>query len=403
MKPCLGLIATSLLISASPAFAEDFKDRLTGDWGGHRSQLYAQGVDIEAIYSTGLWNNFSGGTEDGGTQFDNTDLAVTLDGEKLYGLPGSTIFIYGLKNTGGEINGKNVGSHGGIDNIEVSKSTAKIYEAWIEQNFLENRLSVKTGLYDYNSEFYVTETSGLFLNPTYGIGTELAATGENGPSIFPTTSLAARIKVQVTPELYAQAVIMDGVPGDIDDPKGTQISLGNGDGAFVGAELGYQSDITGYIGLGAWHYTEQFDDFVDVDANGDPERAHNQGAYILFDKPLMENLSGFMRLGVANGDVSNFDFGWSTGLVLTSFIPGREEGQLGLAVSGTHNSDKFKQSVIADGNETDTNETQVELTYRDQILPWLAVQPDIQYTHNPGTDPTLDDSWAGGLRVEISF
>jgi porin len=211
------------------------------------------------------------------------------------------------------------------------------------------------------------------------------------------------MRVHITPELYAQAVVMDGVPGDVDDPKGTQIAFEDGDGAFVGAELGYQSDITGYIGLGAWHYTGKFDDFVGTDINGDPERDHSQGAYVLFDKPLAKNLNGFVRFGVANGDVSAFDFGWSTGLVYTSLIPERENGQLGLAVSGTHNSDKFKESVVASGAESDSNETQIELTYRDDLLPWLAVQPDIQYTNNPGTDPTLNDSWAGGLRVEVSF
>ena len=403
MKSSLRMAFTCLMMSVSPADAQDFEDRLTGDWNGKRGRLYRLGLDLEAVYSTSLWNNFSGGVKEGSTRFDNLDMTLTVDGEKLYGLPGSTIFIYGLKNTGGKINTQYVGSHGGIDNIEVSKSTAKLYEAWIEQNFLEDVMSVRVGLYDFNSEFYVTDTSGLFLNPTYGIGTELSATGKNGPSIFPVTSLAARAKIKITPELYIQAVVMDGVPGNPDNPKGTRIAFENDDGAFWAAEIGYGEKSSVYIGAGAWHYTGTYDDFTDIDASGNPERRHNSGAYALLDAKLTENMNGFARLGITSGEVSSFGLGWSGGLVYTGFLPQRPEGQLGFGVSGTKNSHKFKSAVIAGGTESEIGETQVELTYRDNLFPWLAVQPDLQYTHNPGTNPILDDSWTGGLRMEISF
>jgi porin len=48
-------------------------------------------------------------------------------------------------------------------------------------------------------------------------------------------------------------------------------------------------------------------------------------------------------------------------------------------------------------------ETVVELTYRLQVLPWLHLQPNLQYVINPGTSPTLDNALVFALRVEITL
>ena len=50
-----------------------------------------------------------------------------------------------------------------------------------------------------------------------------------------------------------------------------------------------------------------------------------------------------------------------------------------------------------------TSETVVEVTYSDEILPGVALQPDIQYIVNPAADPTVDDAIVIGLRVTIDF
>jgi len=102
-----------------------------------------------------------------------------------------------------------------MDNIETpyNANTTKLYQAWIQQTFLDERLSVLAGLYDLNSEFYATESSGIFIQPAYGIGAEMAGTGQNGPSIFPTASFGIRAKAE-TAGYYLQAVVLDGVPGD---------------------------------------------------------------------------------------------------------------------------------------------------------------------------------------------
>ena len=45
----------------------------------------------------------------------------------------------------------------------------------------------------------------------------------------------------------------------------------------------------------------------------------------------------------------------------------------------------------------------VEATYRTQLAPWLAVQPNVHYVHRPSADRSVPDALVLGIRTEISF
>lgn len=381
--------------------------KLTGNWNGMRTNLEDKGVTIDAVYTADFMSNVSGGIKEGNKYLDNLDLIFSFDGEKLYNVKGSRISLYFLNNNGGKINEKNVGSNQGVDNIEVSEDTAKLFEAWIEQNLFEDKLSLRAGLYNLNCEFYATDSSALFLNPTYGIGTDFSATGQNAPSIFPTTSPAFRVRWQPEENIYIQSAILDGVPGDPNNPEGTHIQLNDGDGALLVAQAGYKDANSNHLAAGIWEYTHKADDLVNLDGFGNPVKRTNKGAYLLGEKSLFQDkdnsahqLVAFFRGGVANADVNQFDRAWSTGFTFYNFIKSRENSQLGFAISQARNTDKFIQAA---GAPTDKYETEFELTFRDKILPWLCIQPDVQYTVNPGTDPTLDNSWLLGVRVRVDL
>ena len=106
----------------------------------------------------------------------------------------------------------------------------------------QDRLSILAGLYDLNSEFDVIENAGLFLNSSHGIGADFAQSGENGPSIFPSTSLTARLKIQPFKHFYIQAAALDGIPGNPDVDHGTHVHLGDGDGTLLTLETAWFSD-----------------------------------------------------------------------------------------------------------------------------------------------------------------
>src|SRR5258706_5951936 len=93
-----------------------------------------------------------------------------------------------------------VGGAQGVSSITGPRS-ARLDEAWLQHNFLGNRLSLLGGRYDLNGEFYRLHSAALFLNSSFGMGPEFSQSGAAGPSGFPSTALAARVPYQATPQL----------------------------------------------------------------------------------------------------------------------------------------------------------------------------------------------------------
>jgi porin len=419
MKGLIKIFALMAAITFShAAWAEDAAEAgqandfpyLTGDWGGERAKLVSAGIDLQANYTADYWSNLSGGIHTGSTFQDNLDLTMAIDGEKLYGLQGSKIWIYFLNNSGSEFNKKHVGSGEGVDNIEVNTETFKLFEAWVEQNFWGDVVSLRGGLYNLNSEFDATESSAIFLNPTYGIDTAYAGTGVNGPSVFPTSSLAARLKIAPTEKSYLMAAILDGVPGSPANPHGTHIDLGRKDGMLVAAEAGYGDLDGGRIGVGGWRYSAKADHLSQVDDDGNPVRGHSHGAYIIMEKTLYHpggdadrHLDGFIRFARGNEEVNQFLYSGSVGLAYTGPLESRKEDVAGLTFHGARNGSPYRSAAIAGGSPVETGEWGTELTYSAQVTPWLSVQPDVQYIRDPGTNPLIEEAVIAGLRTKVSF
>lgn len=415
---------------ASAEEAPNFKeDTLTGDWGGSRTKMSEKGLNWEIIYKADILSNLAGGLARSSRYMDNLDIKIEIDGEKAFGWTGGSALFYMLGNQSGKLNAENVGSFMGVDNIETNANTVKLYQVLLEQRLYDDKLSILAGLYDFNSEFYVTESSALFLHPVYGIGVEMSQTGLNGPSIFPTTSLALRLKWELDPLVSLQAVVLDGVPGNPNNPYGTHIRFDSGDGALLAAELSLHPAIPGSglvvkqsekneskyeptskYSIGFWRYTSKTDDLLAFGADGNPVRHNNQGIYALLEQSLFhekedpaQGLTVFVRGGLTRNSVNISDRFVSAGLNYKGLLPGRDEDQFGIAIAKAYAGSKHKQAMSDAATPCENFEAALELTYRAQITPWLAIQPDIQFIMNPGFDPNIKNSWVAGSRIEISF
>jgi porin len=385
------------------------RETLTGDWGGVRKTLADRGVEFTITYKSDVLANVSGGVRRRTEHLGNVDLILDVDAEKLVGWKGGSLHIYGLNDHGGNPS-QDTGAAQGTDNIEAYDTT-KLYEAWAQQSLFGDRVQALFGLYDLNSEFDVIETSRLFLNPSQGIGPDISQTGANGPSIFPNASLGGRVKLQPTSWLYVQCAILDSIAGNPENPCGTQIMFGH-DGRLVVSEagvlLGKEEHATfpfGKYAIGGWVYSDTFED-----VRNPARRGSNHGIYGFAEQTVYreagdprQGLALFVRVGEASPDVNQFDLYLGGGAVFTGLIPRRDEDQLGLAVACARNGGPFREAAATAGTPVDKTETILEATYRIQWTPFLAIQPDFQYTINPGTDPTLRDSVVVGARLQVDF
>ncbi|MCX6136633.1 MAG: carbohydrate porin [Ignavibacteriales bacterium] len=390
------------------------QDRLVGAFFGLKQGLSDAGVDYTISYRSDIISNISGGIRDGNNYIYQFDYSATVNLQQWTGWQGATLYVQGLSNNGNSIK-EFSGDAQGPSNLEAFHTT-KLYQAWIEQKLLGGDLSLRAGLYDLNSEFYVTNGAGLFLNSSFGVGIDLAQSGIGGPSIFPNTSLALRIKVSLTPAFTLQAAIIDGAPGLPGEPSATGFSISRHDGALLIGEAGYSFDPSSVaaqttVTVGAWRYTSSFIDLTGTDdARNPPMRTDNAGVYVSASRQIYasatsttEGLAAFVRYGMANGSINTFSHNFSCGLVYTGLIPGRESDVCGVALTRAQTGSAYRFAAVAAGDPIPGTESTIEATYRLIPAAWCALQFDVQQIINPGTSGTLADATVAGMRLELQF
>lgn len=403
-----GMLASNVVFAGEcPDFGQE---TLSGAWGGSRTSLCNRGVTVDLTHKSDVLANTSGGAAQGSAWLMNTEAAVGIDLDKLAGWGGATAFVqYHVQhgNQSKDFNGSYVGSFAGVSNIETGTSTGQFYQAWLQQEVADS-FSVLAGLYAVDSEFYVTDSSGLFLQPPYGMSAEMAQTGKNGPPVFPMGALGMRLAYNAD-AWYVQAALTDGVPGNPNNAHGTHIKLNKGDGSLLVTEFGYMPEVAegqyDKTAIGLWRYTARVDDLSAVDAQGNPVQQKDQGFYFIAERTLLseqddaaQGLAGFFRFGMVNKDVYQSDWSASIGLNYQGLFAGRDDDAAGIAVTTSHASDKYRLL-----NGASASETVFELTYRAQLQPWLAVQPSVQYIGNPNMDPAVKDAWLVGARLELAL
>ncbi|MBS1986078.1 MAG: carbohydrate porin [Bdellovibrionales bacterium] len=357
-------------------------------------------ISASVGYKGEVNSTFAGGAKTGTTYLDNLDLKLSGNA-KAVGAPGLSFLIHALGNHGGDPT-EYVGDAQSTSNIE-SPDTFKLYQVWLQQNLYDDSLSFLAGLYDLNGEFYVTNSSGVLLNSSFGVGKDLSQTGKNGPSVFPTTSLALRMRLKLQQDIYLQTGVFDGTAGNPDKVYGTHIHTPNADDGFLLiSEFGYAhegEDHPAKYALGVWTYTATFDHLSRVDIHGDVIPSTNYGVYLLGDQSLGSGWSTFGRVGLASEKVNPFKMNWALGVNAKGLIPSRDSDTLAFGITQVRMGNAYRE--VNPG--TLAAETAFELSYRCEFYSHFALQPDLQWVQHPSANPDIHNAWVGALRVEALY
>ncbi len=380
------------------------RPRLTGDWNGARTRLADQGLELNFIYKFEYNETLAGGLNRGAKTLGNFDARAALDLEKLAGLKGASVFLYGLGNHGGDPS-KNIGDNQVSSSIETPVDTFRLYEAWFQQLFFDDKASLLAGLHDLNSEFYATDSSGLFFNSSFGVGRELSQTGVNGPSIFPVTAPSLRLRAEPSKSCYAQVALFNGVAGQMGEPHGTHMRVSpDDDGLLQIGEVGYNrveeegsTELPVKYAVGAWSYSKSIDDV------SGSKKTLNSGAYLLIDQSISDYFAIFIRAGLANPDANTVASDHQAGIVTQGLFPGRSEDRAGVAFTTVTFSEPYRQARARAGNDVLATETSIELNYRAILGNGLVIQPDFQYILTPSGSTTVPFASVFAVRVEFNF
>lgn len=366
--------------------------------------VHAQSVvDVHVVETIDIASVVRGGAQDRTYALDELDLTGDADLARLVGWRGATAHLHAMSTLGGMPNNA-AATLQGVDNIEVAGHHLRLFEAWVEQK-LGDHGSVRTGLYDLNSEFYVNGAAGLLIGPAFGVGSELAATGPNGPSIFPSTALAVRIEHRFGRGGYGRAALLNGTAGSLGDPGGVDFRFRTG--VLAIAEAGLERPGL-KLAAGYWRYSRRQDDYIAVDAEGEPVQRIAQGGYALGEVQLFggedrRSLIAFARLGISDGTTTPFRGGWQAGVLIERAIAGRPDSAISLGANQGTTTRAYQALLRDQGARAAGAETAFEITYSDNVAPWLTLQPDLQLVVDRGGEAGARGLVVGTLRMTIAF
>ena len=412
--------------------------------GMGRSRWEDRGFRFDASETSEAFGNLTGGRRRAVVYEGLFRIAVLLDSEKAFGLPGGTFNV-----TGFQVHGRGLSANALGGNLMVASSIeanrgALLGELWYEQDMLGGKLTVRVGQLLADTEFITSRYSSLFINSTFGFPAYTEVNLPGGGPAYPYGALGARLAGEPAESWKLRAAVFNGNPsgparvdGRLSNPSGTTFRLG--DGVFAIGEAQYllnagegAAGLPGTYKLGAWYHTGRSGDSR-RNAVGpllnDPlggvqvlDRRDNWSVYAVADQLLWrkpgtkdQGLGAFTRIMGGPGDRNLLNFYVDAGLTYKGLLPGREDDTLGLAVAYARVSDRV---VKVNGNAAlagsprlvRRGEAVLELTYQAQIAPWWQVQPVAQYVVHPigQVDPSrpgrgLPSALLLGMRTNITF
>jgi porin len=390
------------------------RETLTGDWGGLRSRLTDLGVDFSPVLTAEVMGNVTGGINDSGTVYDHClNLPLMVDLEKLAGWRATSFYANVLWIAGDSLSAKHVGDIANASNLSADPAF-RLQELWIEQCYLEHRLSLQAGLIAADAQFFISDAATLFINGTFGAFTLVGANLSN-PPIYPMASPGFRLHIEPAENFYLQAAVFDGDTGSQDEnPYGSDFPLSTSDGALIVSEIGCKFSggetmpLVTTLKAGSFFHTKQQPSWDSrIAGSGSGGRA-NFGIYGVFEQGLLRwkgrTITVFFRGGYAPARLNTVDWYMDGGFNFTGLIPGRADDVAGIAVAYSHFSHAYRRYEQAVNNlSTHDREMIIEATYRAQITPWWTIQPDFQCVITPAGSCSCDNALIIALRTTVAF
>ncbi|OCW19548.1 MULTISPECIES: carbohydrate porin [Pseudomonas] len=432
--------AAALVLSANAMAADAFSADskwMTGDWGGERTKLIEQGIDIKADYVGEVGGNLHGGYNNDKTAryADQFGLGVALDLQKLWGWDNTQAKIQLTNRNGYNISNDRIGD----PRAGTLSSSQEVYgrghmvrltQFWIQHQMFDNKLDVKLGYFGEGEDFntfpcdfqnlsFCGSQVGNYVNTWYN---------------WPVSQAAIRVKYNITPELYAQIGAYNQNPSQLDHGNGFKLSGSGTKGTVIPVELVWSPKVNNLPGEYRVGYYKSAADAPDVreDINGNDAattgqpyrtRSSKKGYWFVAQQQLTTHNGDASRgLNIAanatfhDKETNLVDNYQSIMLVYKGPFDARPKDDVGIGAARLHvNSDVKKNAELLneDGGFTDysqagysplrTTEYNYEINYGFHVTNWLTVRPNLQYVAHPGGVDKVDNALVAGLKIQSTF
>lgn len=308
------------------------------------------------------------------------DLNIPVDGQKLWGLQGSSGSIR-LKHHMRHFGDDCVGESQLYSNIDANSRTT-LYEAWVQQTLFSEKLRVKAGKIDANTEFAVVQNAGDFLNSSMGFSPTIVA--------FPTYP---EPKLGISTFWHGKSSYSAGV--------GIFQTAGMGRMSVLEPGRSWNSEserLAGRISVGYWRL-----DGATIAQFDGKQASGAQGFYSVVEQTLYRSqssprsVSGFLQLGTAEGRISPITGHVGGGAILQSPLRKREKDSLGVAAT------RVRFTSYPQAGFDCNSELVVESYYKAVLSSHIAFVQDFQYFRHPGGLRSNPNTPVITPRLVISF
>lgn len=354
---------TTLLEWFNTGFGWSGWTRMTGTWAGLRSRLDAHGIAVR-LSNTADISGFPPAHE-GATTVGRalTDVGVTFDLARLAGADGWTGYVQYFGKGGGD-GSWHANDIQGFSNIDAD-DFRRIGEAWVESWLVKDRLRMKVGRVDSNTEYAFVENGAEFIQSSMGFS----------PSIFtlptyPEPTLAANVFVKPHSMVDLSFGIYNGNPA---------LGLSGVGSPFFIQELGVtwgqpHIPVRGRIGIGTWFQRGEVTREDGASGRG------ADGRYLVFDQTLWQGgpaneprrVAMFLQGGWVNSKLVEIRRHVGGGLVASGFVPGMPADTIGAAVT-TVSMNEWAQ------DELGARETTTDIFYKHRLAEWVSIKADLQH------------------------
>lgn len=417
---------------------------MLADPGGLRAALWERGVKYQLNYIGDLLNNTRGGMRRGAAYSGRLKLVVDADLEKGAGWSGAAAHANVYQIHGSGLTRSFVGNLMPVSNVEALPAT-RLYEAWLEQKFLDGKVALRGGQLGADTEFITSSYAGLFINGTFGWPTITAANLPGGGPAYPLATPGLRVGVYPTDKITVLVALFNGDPANpkADDPQvdnrhGLNFRVSDPAFAISEAQFKYGDEkdpkgLSGVAKLGAWTHFGRFEDqrydalglsLANPASSGDPRSLRgNRGVYGVLEQQVYrladdpaKGVGVFARVAGAPNDRNLVNFYADAGVNFSGMIASRPDDSFGVAFAYARISGEVRgldQDVVRYSGVAAplrSSEALIEATYSAQIVPGWTLQPNLQYIMRPngGVDPrdpsrSLPNAMVVGVRTSLKF
>jgi porin len=384
----------------------------------------ASGLKFSVSYVADVLGNPTGGLRQGAIYEGRLNLALDLDFARLAGWSGLSFHGNVFQIHGRGLSRDDIGNLMLASSIEAL-ATTRLYEAWFEQKFAGDKISVRAGQLAADTEFITSKYTDVFINSTYGWPAIFGINMPSGGPSPPLAAMGARLKAEVTDQVTLLGALFDGDaagPGT-DDPQRRNrygVNFRVNDPPLLIGEVQYaysqqkgEPGLPGTVRLGGWYHAGLFADQrltgnglsqADPNGTGVPAQLRSDfGVYGVFEQ-LVLRLPGndtrgvgiFTRVAASPQDRNLVSFYADGGLNFQGPFPQRPNDKLGLGFGYLRISDRARDLdrdfiQLANANRPVRDfEALAAVSYLAEVRQGWTVNPTLQYIVHPGGGYVLD-------------